>query len=53
MEQNARMALEYSDRGYVFKIGEIAMEDTSKNLLENGEVRKTFLGNSKLMREKQ
>ena len=38
------MALEYSNRGYVFKIGEIAFEDTGKNLLENDEVRKSFLG---------
>lgn len=44
VEQNTRTALEYSDRGYVFKIGEIAMEDTAKSLLENDEVRKTFLG---------
>jgi branched-chain amino acid transport system ATP-binding protein len=46
VEQNARMALEYSDRGYVFRIGEIALEDTGKNLLENDEVRKAFLGES-------
>jgi len=44
VEQNARMALEYANRGYVFKIGEIAFEDTGKNLLENDEVRKSFLG---------
>jgi branched-chain amino acid transport system ATP-binding protein len=44
VEQNARMALEYADRGYVFKIGEIFLEDTSKNLLENDEIKKSFLG---------
>jgi branched-chain amino acid transport system ATP-binding protein len=44
VEQNARMALEYADRAYVFKIGEIFLEDTGKNLLENDEVRKSFLG---------
>jgi branched-chain amino acid transport system ATP-binding protein len=44
VEQNARMALEYSDRGYVFSIGKIAFEDKAKNLLENDEVRKSFLG---------
>jgi len=44
VEQNARMALEYSDRGYVFEIGKIAFEDEAKNLLENDEVRKSFLG---------
>ncbi|MEW6607720.1 MAG: ABC transporter ATP-binding protein [bacterium] len=44
VEQNARMALEVADRGYVFKIGEIALEDTGKNLMENGEVKRAFLG---------
>jgi len=44
VEQNARMALEYADRGYVFKIGKIAFEDNAKNLLENDEVKQSFLG---------
>lgn len=44
VEQNARMALEYANRGYVFRIGEIALMDTGKKLLENDEVRKSFLG---------
>ena len=44
VEQNARMALEYADRGYVFEIGKIAFEDKAKNLLENDEVKKAFLG---------
>jgi len=44
VEQNARIALEYADRGYVFAIGKIAFEDKAKNLLENDEVRKLFLG---------
>lgn len=44
VEQNARMALEYADRGYVFKIGEIVFEDTGKNLLGNEEIKKSFLG---------
>ncbi len=46
VEQNARMALEYSDRGYVFEIGKIAFQDKAKNLLENDEVRRSFLGES-------
>ena len=46
VEQNARMALEYADRGYVFEIGKIAFENKAKNLLENDEVRKSFLGES-------
>jgi len=44
VEQNARMALEIADRGYVFKIGGIFMEDTGKNLLESDEVKRAFLG---------
>lgn len=44
VEQNARMALEYADRGYVFRLGKIVLEDTGRNLLENDEVRKSFLG---------
>ena len=44
VEQNARMALEIAHRGYVFKIGSIFMEDTGKNLLEDEEVEKAFLG---------
>jgi len=44
VEQNARMALEYADRGYIFEIGKIAFEDKAKNLLENDKVRRLFLG---------
>ena len=44
VEQNARMALEIANRGYVFKIGSISMEDTGNNLLKSEEVEKAFLG---------
>jgi len=44
VEQNAQMALEISHRGYVFRIGEIVLADSGKNLLENEEVKKAFLG---------
>ena len=44
VEQNARMALEYADRGYVFEIGKIAFEDKARNLLDNDEVKKSYLG---------
>jgi branched-chain amino acid transport system ATP-binding protein len=43
VEQNARMALEYANRGYVFEIGKIAFQDKAKNLLEYDEVKKSFL----------
>ncbi len=44
VEQNARKALQNSDRGYVFEMSKIAMEAPSKNLLENKKVQKYFLG---------
>ncbi|MEA5060728.1 MAG: ABC transporter ATP-binding protein [Clostridia bacterium] len=44
VEQNAKMALGIADRGYVLKNGEIVMEDSGVNLLNNDEVRKAYLG---------
>jgi len=44
VEQNARMALEHADYGYVFEIGKIAFEDNAKNLLANDRVKRSFLG---------
>jgi branched-chain amino acid transport system ATP-binding protein len=44
VEQNAKMALENSKRGYVLETGTIVMEDKSENLLENDSVRKVYLG---------
>jgi branched-chain amino acid transport system ATP-binding protein len=44
VEQNARMALEIAHRGYVFKNGSIFLEETGRNLLENKDVEKIFLG---------
>jgi branched-chain amino acid transport system ATP-binding protein len=44
VEQNARLALQTSDRSYVFKHGKIAFEGKSQSLLENEKVRKSFLG---------
>lgn len=44
VEQNAKAALRYSDRAYVFGIGKIRMEGASSELLQNKEVRDSFLG---------
>lgn len=44
VEQNAVEALRIAHRAYVFSIGEIVMQDTSQNLLNNIEVKKAFLG---------
>ncbi len=44
VEQNARMALKISHRAYVLETGRIVMEDSAANLLNNDEVRKSYLG---------
>ena len=44
VEQNAHMALQISDRGYVLQSGEVALSDTAANLRENETVQKTYLG---------
>jgi len=46
VEQNVRMALKHSNRAYIFKIGEIALEGSSRDLLENKQVKEIFFGNS-------
>ena len=38
VEQNTKIALEYSDRGYVVRHGEVALEGKSKELLEKEDV---------------
>ncbi|WP_295906081.1 ABC transporter ATP-binding protein [uncultured Bdellovibrio sp.] len=44
VEQNARMALKISHRAYVLETGRIVMQDSAQNLLNNDEVRKSYLG---------
>jgi len=44
VEQNANAALHLSDRGYVMEGGEIVLEDSCKNLLDNEQVKKAYLG---------
>lgn len=44
VEQNAHMALQIADRGYVLQSGEIVLSDTAKNLQRDPEVQKTYLG---------
>jgi branched-chain amino acid transport system ATP-binding protein len=46
VEQNAHMALSIADRGYVLETGTIALEGSGKDLLENEQVRKAYLGES-------
>ncbi len=44
VEQNAAMALQTANRGYVLEIGKVALEGPGKELLHNEQVRKTYLG---------
>jgi branched-chain amino acid transport system ATP-binding protein len=44
VEQNALMALDVADRGYVLETGRIALADSAQALRENEQVRKTYLG---------
>ena len=44
VEQNAKMALSIADRAYVLETGRITMEGDSKELLNNEQVRKAYLG---------
>ncbi|HEY7874527.1 MAG TPA: ABC transporter ATP-binding protein [Actinomycetota bacterium] len=44
IEQNAQMALQAADRGYVIETGEIVLEDEASKLLGNDQVRKAYLG---------
>jgi branched-chain amino acid transport system ATP-binding protein len=46
VEQNALMALEVANRGYVLETGRIALEGPAAELKTNEQVRKTYLGES-------
>jgi branched-chain amino acid transport system ATP-binding protein len=47
VEQNAHMALSVADRGYVLVTGNITVEGTPAELLNNEEVRAAYLGGGK------
>jgi branched-chain amino acid transport system ATP-binding protein len=44
VEQNARMALQFAQRGYVLENGNLVLEGESQALLSNPEVKKAYLG---------
>jgi branched-chain amino acid transport system ATP-binding protein len=44
VEQNALLALEVADRGYVMESGEISVSGPAKDLLNNPRVREAYLG---------
>jgi branched-chain amino acid transport system ATP-binding protein len=44
VEQNARMALQFAQRGYVLESGNLVLQGNSEELLENPEVKQAYLG---------
>jgi len=44
VEQNAMMALDIANRGYVLETGRVALADDAKALRQNEQVRKSYLG---------
>lgn len=44
VEQNANLALKLADRGYVMETGRVTLSDTAKNLRENDDVKRAYLG---------
>lgn len=44
VEQNANMALQVADRGYVLSTGVISMTGTGEELITNDDIRKAYLG---------
>lgn len=44
VEQNARLALALAEKGYVLETGDIVLEGPAKDLRENDEVKKAYLG---------
>jgi len=46
IEQNANAALHIADKGYVMETGRITLKGTGKELLENPDVKKAYLGDT-------
>ncbi len=46
IEQNANMALQIADRGYVLETGKVTLSDDAKVLQANDDVRKAYLGSA-------
>jgi branched-chain amino acid transport system ATP-binding protein len=44
VEQNARAALAIADRAYVMETGSIVLEGEARELLENRDVQRAYLG---------
>lgn len=44
VEQNANQALRIAKRGYVIETGELVLEDAAEHLLDNPQVKESYLG---------
>ena len=44
VEQNARMALEVAQHGYILEVGRMVMDDTTERLRQNEDVQEFYLG---------
>jgi branched-chain amino acid transport system ATP-binding protein len=44
VEQNAALALRMADRAYVMESGRIVLEGAARDLLDNADVRRAYLG---------
>ena len=44
VEQNSKAALKIAHRGYVLENGKVILTDTAKNLLDNEDVKRSYLG---------
>ena len=44
VEQNARLALKFAQRGYVLETGNVVMEGKASDLLNDPNVKKAYLG---------
>ena len=44
VEQNAALALGIADRGYVLEAGAVAMAGDAQTLMDDGSIRKAYLG---------
>jgi branched-chain amino acid transport system ATP-binding protein len=48
VEQNAKMALEIADTGFIIETGRVVMRDKAETLLHSDAVRKIYLGERNL-----
>ena len=46
VEQNAKLAMKVSDRGYVLETGRIVVSGTSEELMQSRDIRRAYLGSS-------